>query len=123
MQSPDEQRVTVDPLLVPEIVTFPVEVDISNAARFSGDLLDALGSRPCVVIADMSATEFCDASGLRHLLIASTKARRTGGELRVVVQSAALLRTMQVSGIDQALLVYGSLAEALSGKPDLELDH
>jgi anti-sigma B factor antagonist len=123
MQTPDEQRATVDPLLVPEIVTLPAEVDISNAARYGRDLIDAFGSRARVVIADMSATEFCDSSGLRQLLIAGDEASRTGGELRVVVRSAAVLRTMHVSGIDTALLLYGSLAEALTGKPDLEPEH
>jgi anti-sigma B factor antagonist len=115
MESPDKPQATVKPLVVPEIVTLPREVDISNARRLGRDLLGAFGPRATVVIADMSLTEFCDSSGIRHLLIANDAAMAWGGELRVVVPSPAVLRVMEITGVDQVLRIYSSLGEALTG--------
>jgi anti-sigma B factor antagonist len=98
----------------------PPEVDISNAHRLGPELLGAFGPRATVVIADMSLTEFCDSTGIRHLLIANDAAMARGGELRVVVPSRAVLRVMRITGVDQVLAIYGSLGEALTGKPGFE---
>jgi anti-sigma B factor antagonist len=119
---PDELKATVKPLVVPEIVTLPREVDLSNAPRLGRELLGAFGPRVTVVIADMSLTEFCDSSGIRHLLITNDAARARGCELRVVVPSPAVLRVMKTIGVDHVLRIYSSLAEALTGKPDLEAE-
>jgi hypothetical protein len=80
---------TVSPLAVPEIVLFPPEVDVSNAACFGVELLAAFRPGVAVVIADMTLTDFCDSSGIRHLLIANRRAKRCLVQLRVVVASDA----------------------------------
>ena len=72
---PDARHGTVSPLVIPEIVAFPPEVDINNAACFGVELLAALRPGVAVVIADMTLTEFCDSSGMRHLLIANHRAK------------------------------------------------
>jgi anti-sigma B factor antagonist len=120
MQWPDEPQATVKPLVVPEIVTLPGEVDINNAPRLGRELLGAFGPRVTVVIADMSLTEFCDSTGIRHLLTANDAAIARGSELRVVVRCPAVLRVMQTVGVDRILRIYSSLGEALSGNPDLQ---
>lgn len=122
MLPPDKSQLAVEPPVIPEIVTLPGEVDINNAPRLGRELLGAFGPRITVVIADMSVTEFCDSSGIRHLLIANDAARDWGGELRVVARSPAVLRVMQTLGVDRMLHIYSTLAEALSGKPDLEAE-
>jgi anti-anti-sigma regulatory factor len=83
---------TVHPLVIPEIVTLPEKADVSNASRMRQELTSALGEQTTVLIADMLLTEFCDSSGIRHLLIADEAARLRGVELRVVVQSCAVLK-------------------------------
>src|SRR5271165_3105595 len=55
-------------LLVPEIVTRPAEIDTTNAHAVGDQLRAALRRGVPVVIADMSATAFCDSSGIRQLL-------------------------------------------------------
>src|SRR5215469_909342 len=87
-------QTTVKPLVVPEIVTFPAEVDITNARRFGLELIEASRAGASVVIADMFLTEFCDSSGVRYLLIGDDAARLHGAELRVVVSAPAILRMM-----------------------------
>lgn len=104
-ESPDQPQATVRPLAGPEIVTLPREVDISNGPRIGRELLAAFGPHTTVVIADMSLTEFCDSSGIRQLLIANDAAQARGAELRVVVRSRAVLRVMQITGVDQVLCI------------------
>ena len=108
---------TVRPLVLPEIVVFPPEVDISNAALFGVEMLAALRPGVVVVIADMTLTEFCDSSGIRHLLIANQRAKRSLAQLRVVVTADTVRRVLHVTGVDQVLDIYPSLREALTGTP------
>jgi anti-sigma B factor antagonist len=118
--SADEPKTTVKPLVTPEIVALPREVDASDAPRIGRDLVCAFGKRATAVIADMSLTEFCDSAGARSLLGASDAAKAWGGELRVVVRSPGVLRVMEIMGVDQALDIYSSLGEALAGEPHFE---
>lgn len=120
MESPDESQATVRPLVIPEIVTLPSDVDATNARRLGHEVLGAFGPRATVVIADMALTGFCDSSGIGHLLIANHAAMAWGGELRVVVSSPQVLRVMQITGADRVLQIYSSLGEALTGKPGFE---
>lgn len=106
---------TVQPLVVPELVTLPAEIDISNADAVGEDLRAALRPGVTVVVADMTSTVFCDSTGLRNLLLASDAARAAGAELRLVISSAGVLRILQVVGFDRLLQVYPAMQEALTG--------
>jgi anti-sigma B factor antagonist len=111
-----DQR-TVTPLVIPEIVTLPAEIDIRNADRVARDLCAALRPGASVVIADMSLTQFCDSCGVRSLMIARDRAMRIDAELRLVIASAAVLRVLSVLGIDRLLQIYPSLGVALTTSP------
>lgn len=108
-------RGTVRPLIVPELVTLPAEIDISNADAVREDLEAALRPGVAVVVADMTSTMFCDSAGLRSLLLASEAARAAGAELRLVIPSACVLRIMRVAGFDRLLPVYPAMQDALTG--------
>ena len=117
--SPDACQSTVTPLVVPEIVTFPPEIDISNAARLGAELLAAFRPGVAVVIADMTLTDFCDSSGILQLMIANEQAKGGLAQLRVVAARGGVLRVLQVTGADQVLDVYPSLHAALASRsPD-----
>lgn len=106
---------TVSPLVVPEIVVFPPEVDISNAERFGAEMLAAFRPGVTVVIADMTLTDFCDSSGIRELVIAHQRAIRSLAQLRVVVTSDAVRRVLHMTGVDQVLDIRPSMGAALTG--------
>ncbi len=109
---------TVTPLVIPEIVTLPAEIDISNADSVGRELCAAARPGVAVVIADMTRTQFCDSSGARNLMLAQDAAIRNHAELRLVIPSATVLRMLSVLGFDQLLLIYPSLGTALtSGAP------
>jgi anti-sigma B factor antagonist len=109
---------TVRPLLLPEIVAMPEEIDITNAEDAGAGLRQAIGHGTAVVIADMTRTVFCDSSGIRILLEATERAAEAGAGLRVVVESPAVLRILRTTGVDQLLRIYPSLQAALTNPPD-----
>src|SRR5215469_5168300 len=105
---------------IPEVVSLPAEIDITNAPAVGRDLMVALRLGVSVVIADMSSTTYCDSSALSQLIIANKHAVCTGAELRVVTSSPAVRRIMQVIGADQILRLYPDIAAALTAAPQTE---
>jgi anti-anti-sigma factor len=95
------------------VVTLPAKVDTAACRCLCGQLGSALASAT-TVIADMTATRFCDSSGVHILLLAHEQAIATGVELRLVVPAAAVLRNLAAMGADWLLPVYPSLEDALA---------
>jgi len=118
----DEELIasTVEPLVIPEIVAFPEEIDISNAVAVTSELIDAFRPGVAVVIADLRQTTFCDSSAIRCLLVARDRAADNGSQLRVVAPSPAVRRSLHIVGADNLLSLYGSLHEALTNAPPLQ---
>jgi anti-sigma B factor antagonist len=104
-----------EPLALPEIVTFPDQVDISNAASVGAELFGACRPGFPVVVADLRQTQFCDSRGIRCLLAAHDQAIACGVELRIVATHAALLRALNVLGVDELLHIYPTMDQALTG--------
>lgn len=118
MAEPDESQVTAERLLaLPEIVWLPAEIDIVNCVAVGDDLIGAFRPGVSVVIADLSASHYCDSAAMRQLVIASNHAVCVGAQLRVVVSSPVLRHIMDVTGVDQMLRMYPDMASALTGAP------
>jgi anti-sigma B factor antagonist len=100
-------------LVVPEIVCLPAEIDITNAADCGDELRAAIKPDIAVVIADMTRTEFCDSQGMRQLVLAHDRAAEAGAELRLAIESPAVLRALRITGLDQLLRIYPSMQAAL----------
>ncbi len=97
------------------VVSAPDEIDISNASEFRSALQSAAAGHPTIV-ADLSATEYCDSSGLNVLVRALRRAQEQGGEVRVVASTSAVLRILNVTGVGRILKVYANLADALADR-------
>ncbi len=104
-------------------VTLPAEIDISNDGLVEDELTSALGDGLAVLVADGTSTTFCASAGMSALIRAHHRAEATGKQLRVVA-SPAVRRILELTGADQVLDTYPSLADALAGRichplPDL----
>jgi anti-sigma B factor antagonist len=98
-------------------VTLPAEVDVAIAADVRDELLDAIGQGAAVVIADMTATVFCDSAGVTALAVAHKDAVTRGGQVRVVTSAPQVLRVLELTGLDLLIGVYPSEAQALADEP------
>ena len=98
---------------VPVVVT-PEEVDITNAARLRGVLLETAAARPGTLVVDMRRTAFCDTAGIHVLVSAHKQARAECGELRLVITTPAVQRILTITGLDHVIPHFGSREDALA---------
>ena len=99
------------------VVTLPAEIDMTSAWRLGREVGCALVSGATVVVADMTATTFCDSSSARILVLAWEQAAVNGVDLRIVVPSAAVRHGFAPMGLDGFLPFYPGLSEALTAPP------
>jgi anti-sigma B factor antagonist len=62
----------------------------------------------------MTATRFCDSSGISVLVRAHKQAAANGTQLRLVVPSAVVLRSLRLVQVDYLLPIYPTLSQALA---------
>lgn len=94
------------------IVRMPDEIDIANAGRLVAELASACGTGASIVVADMTRTTFCDASGARMLVMAQRRATESNVELRVAAASARVRRVLILLGIDAIMPIHPTLDAA-----------
>jgi anti-sigma B factor antagonist len=99
------------------VVKLPAEVDFSNKSQVLATLAGAMASRPKVVVADGTGTGFCDCAAIHMLIAAHHETVAAGAQLRVVITGALVRRVLELTGADQILLVYPSLADAHADHP------
>ena len=110
----DPQPVTPAPPR-PVVVTLPAEFDMSNADGIYTEITAAFARSSPVVVADMTATTFCDTLAVRTLVLAHRQAAADGAELRLAAPSPGVLRIMELLGVDAMLPIFDSLEEAFAG--------
>lgn len=100
------------------VISMPAEIDPTNAASVSEELTGAISTGARVVIADLSATTFCDSAGVRTLLVTAHQAADSGTELRLVVRAGGpVRRIIELMAIDRLLPVYPTLDAAREQDP------
>ena len=97
---------------VPVVMT-PDEVDITNATRLQGVLLEAAADGHGTLVVDMSRTQFCDTAGIHALVGAHKRAQSEHGEVQLVISTPPVLRILAITGLDTVIPHSGSLEEAL----------
>ena len=98
----------------PVVIKLPTEIDISNADEV-GWRLKSAASWGGIVVADMTATRFCDSLGAKALLAAHSQASHMDCQLRfVLMPGGQVLRVMHLLGADQVIAIYPTVAEAMT---------
>jgi anti-sigma B factor antagonist len=108
----DDGRFPVEMVNGVPVVAAPEDIDATNAEEWQAALCEAAGRG--TLVADLSRTEFCDASGLRALLAARKRAEAAGGEVLLVARGNAVLRALAITTIDRVIPRFTSLEEALA---------
>jgi anti-sigma B factor antagonist len=89
------------------IVTAAGEIDLYTAPKLQADLTAIIddAAQGVRVILDMSGVEFCDSTGMNTLLAGLRQARERGGELELAAPRPAILKILQVTGLDSVFTV------------------
>jgi anti-anti-sigma factor len=99
----------------PVVIALPAEIDMANAGRAGQQLGSAFAPSVATVIADMTVTTFCDSISM--LVRAHKQAAANSTQLRLVVPSTAVRRTLALVQVDCLLPIYPSLNQALAAEP------
>jgi len=95
-------------------MTLPAEVDLANAEQVREDLLSVVAQDASLVIADMTATTFCDSAGVSALVRVARRAAASGSGLRLAASAPAVTRVLGLTGVDKLIKIYPSIAAALA---------
>lgn len=86
------------------VVRFPDEVDIACAADLRERMLILLNRGIVLLVADLSATTFCDCAGLNALLRARTRAAALGTPFGMLIPDIGpVCKIFHVSGVSEAI--------------------
>jgi anti-anti-sigma factor len=95
------------------VVTLPPEIDLVNVPDVTDTLLAVLDRGAGEVVADMTATVFCDAAAARALVRVSGQAEALGSRLRAVITHPGPRKVFALTGADSLVPVFPDLAAAL----------
>jgi anti-anti-sigma factor len=104
-----EFDVTVEVVPGARIVRVRGEFDLATTPRFVAAVGDAAADR---LVVDLGECTFVDSSAIRALLLAGRGQLEAGGGAAVVATEPSTLRVLEIAGVDQALPVFSSLADA-----------
>jgi anti-anti-sigma factor len=104
----------VDMVVGVPVVTAPEEIDLTNVPGLRAALQEAAATGSPALVVDMTGTRFCDSAGLRVLVDAHKRAVAEGGAVVLAVPAAAVLRVLEITGIDQVIPHFASLDEAVA---------
>ena len=99
------------------MVTAAGEIDITNAERLRDALLSALNAGALGLVVNMTATTFLDSAGVTALVRASRRAAASEASVRLAVTAPAVLRVLDLVGIDQLIEVHPTVTEAVASLP------
>ena len=100
------------------VVTAAGEIDLTNAGSLRDALLSALNAGALGLVVDLTATTFLDSAGVAALVRAWRRAGAMEATVRLAVSSPAVLRVLDLVGINQLIEVHPSVAEAVASLPD-----
>lgn len=100
------------------VVSLPAEIDLTIADALREALLAVLNQGAVALVADMTATTFCDSAGITALVRAAKRAAATGAEMRLAVTAPQVLRVFTLVGIDRLIDIHPSVAAARASLPD-----
>jgi anti-sigma B factor antagonist len=101
--------------ITPVVVVLPAEIDVTNSGQVYEQLVAVLAPGVDTVIADMTATAFCDSSGVHAIMRAYESAAARDIRMRLAVSSAtSVRRVLELIGVGRLMPVHASLQEALN---------
>jgi anti-sigma B factor antagonist len=86
------------------------QIDVTSESIFETAVESALADEPAGLVIDLSAVDFLGSAGLRTLAMTQEKL----GSLAVVANRNTTVKPIQLTGLDQILLVHPTAEEALA---------
>ena len=98
------------------IVTFPGQVDVTNAGPLRDRLLSVINRGASVLIADMTDTVSIDHAAVDAIARTCQRAAASGTQLRLVVAATVVRRVLTIEGLDRLVSIYPVLEAATADR-------
>lgn len=95
------------------------EIDALTAGRLEAVLTQVLDERDAVLVVDLRGVTFLASCGLAVLIRAAQRAADRGVDLRLVTDSRAVIRPLEVTGSDQLFDIHADVGSALDAASDI----
>ena len=96
------------------VLTVGGEVDLNTAPQLKERINGLIAQGNSNLVVDLDGVEFMDSTGLSALVSGLMRTSESGGGMAVVCNRPQVLRLLALTGLDQVLTVYGSVAEAVA---------
>jgi len=101
------------------ILTLRGEIDVYTAPRLRQAIVDVVDGGAQHVVLDMEKVEFLDSTGLGVMVEGLKRITGRAGTLSVVATQDKILKIFDITGLNKAFGMYGSVEEAV-GEPIAE---
>lgn len=91
------------------------DLELNTAPDLREALVGVIGERARIVV-DLEAVDFLDSAGLGILVGGLKRARERDGDLELVCSSRAVLRPLQLTGLDRVFTIHGGRDVALEDR-------
>ena len=98
-------------------VAVPAELDLTISDGLREALLGVLNAGALGLVVDMTATTFCDSAGISAITRAMRRAAANDAAMRLAVTAPAVLRVLDLVGIDRLIDIYPDADAALASLP------
>ncbi|WP_307798094.1 STAS domain-containing protein [Actinoplanes flavus] len=99
------------------VVTVHGTLDMDSAPLLAARLDEALDRPEPRVVVDIAGVGFCDSIGLSTFVLGHSRARASGGWLRLAGPGEFLERLLDTVGLIRLIGVYPSVADAVADRP------
>jgi anti-sigma B factor antagonist len=89
------------------------EIDVYTAPRMRQAIVDLVDAGSRNIVIDMEKVDFLDSTGLGVLVEGLKRVRTRGGSLSLVVTQDKIVKIFDITGLNKAFPIHGSLEEAL----------
>lgn len=96
------------------VVSAVGELDLHTAPMLQEHLDRAVQSQDGLIVVDLTAVDFMDSTGLSVIVSAVASMRPSGRELRVASSSDRITKVFTLTGIDQQVGIFETVAEAVT---------
>jgi anti-sigma B factor antagonist len=90
------------------------ELDVATAPELRGRLEETIDRGTPLVVADLLGVTFIDSTALGVLIGALKRSQSAGGQLRIVVAEARILKIFEITGLTELFSIFPTLGEALA---------
>lgn len=90
------------------------EIDIATAPDLRAHLDAAIDRGSSPVVVDLLSVTFIDSTGLGVLVNAHERCRRSGAELRIVIDEARILKIFKITGLTELFSIFPTVAKAVA---------